>query len=100
MNALSTGSLARPELGTLPAMADGSNASHKIRRLEVRGGFWDGLEMDFAAGLDVVKVDKGSPAAKAGLRVGDRVRVRAHERVREIFTKRRLGRLESIAASP
>lgn len=30
-------------------------------------------EMDFAAGLDVVKVDKGSPAAKAGLRVGDRV---------------------------
>lgn len=29
--------------------------------------------MDFVAGLDVVKVDKGSPAAKVGVRAGDRL---------------------------
>ncbi|MCA9682660.1 MAG: AAA family ATPase [Myxococcales bacterium] len=41
-------------------MADGSNASHKIRRLEVRGGFWDGLEMDFAAGLNCIIGARGT----------------------------------------
>lgn len=37
-----------------------STPSHKIRRLEVRGGFWDGLELDFAAGLNCIIGARGT----------------------------------------
>lgn len=39
---------------------DGPRASHKIRRLTVLGGFWDGLEMDFAAGLNCIIGARGT----------------------------------------
>ncbi|NVB38100.1 hypothetical protein G6O69_09675 [Pseudenhygromyxa sp. WMMC2535] len=41
-------------------MTDAAHASHKILRLEVRGGFWDGLEMDFAAGLNCIIGARGT----------------------------------------
>lgn len=42
------------------AEQDGPRASHKIRRLTVLGGFWDGLEMDFAAGLNCIIGARGT----------------------------------------
>jgi DNA repair exonuclease SbcCD ATPase subunit len=39
---------------------DGQRASHKIRRLTVLGGFWDNLEMDFAAGLNCIIGARGT----------------------------------------
>ncbi|HLT37096.1 MAG TPA: AAA family ATPase [Enhygromyxa sp.] len=40
--------------------ADGPRASHKIRRLTVLGGFWDQLEVDFAAGLNCIIGARGT----------------------------------------
>ncbi|EDM78454.1 hypothetical protein PPSIR1_33104 [Plesiocystis pacifica SIR-1] len=40
--------------------ADEAHASHKIRRLEVHGGFWDGLELDFAANLNCIIGARGT----------------------------------------
>ena len=39
---------------------DNPRASHKIRRLTVLGGFWDGLDMDFAAGLNCIIGARGT----------------------------------------
>ncbi len=38
----------------------GSHPSHKIRKLQVLGGFWDGLELDFAAGLNCIIGARGT----------------------------------------
>ena len=37
-----------------------SRASHKIRKLTVHGGFWDGLELSFAAGLNCIIGARGT----------------------------------------
>lgn len=37
-----------------------TRASHKIRKLTVQGGFWDGLELDFAAGLNCIIGARGT----------------------------------------
>lgn len=42
------------------AEQDVPRASHKIRRLTVLGGFWDNLEMDFAAGLNCIIGARGT----------------------------------------
>ena len=42
------------------AEQDGPRASHKIRRVTVLGGFWDGLELDFAAGLNCIIGARGT----------------------------------------
>ncbi len=42
------------------AERDGPRASHKIRRIEVQGGFWDGLVLDFAAGLNCIIGARGT----------------------------------------
>lgn len=39
---------------------NGPRASHKLRRVEVRGGFWDGLEMDFDARLNCIIGARGT----------------------------------------
>lgn len=46
-----------PRMSELP---ENPRASHKIRRLTVLGGFWDGLEMDFAPGLNCIIGARGT----------------------------------------
>ena len=36
-----------------PTEQDGPRASHKICRVTVLGGFWDGLELDFESSYQV-----------------------------------------------
>ena len=43
-----------------PEDRNGPRASHKLRRVEVRGGFWDGLEMDFDARLNCIIGARGT----------------------------------------
>jgi chromosome segregation ATPase len=43
-----------------PAEQEGPRASHKIRRVTVLGGFWDGLEMDFAPALNCIIGARGT----------------------------------------
>ena len=42
------------------AERDGPHASHKICRLTVLGGFWDGLELDFVSGLNCIIGARGT----------------------------------------
>jgi len=42
------------------AEQDGPRASHKIRRVTVLGGFWDGLEIDFESGLNCIIGARGT----------------------------------------
>ena len=43
-----------------PAEQDAPRASHKIRRVTVLGGFWDGLEIDFESGLNCIIGARGT----------------------------------------
>lgn len=44
----------------MPDEPNEPRASHKIRKLSVQGGFWDGLELDFAAELNCIIGARGT----------------------------------------